>query len=146
MHKYLIVRSLPCVTSEEDTNIKALVTAWLKSLPHTDPSTSSALEGWIEDYFYQALDWVTKSGELVVNTTQVGVAMNGLSHLVGVASKAEFACALVRGLGGNLPQPTKEKFAKEVRRSPCLTDTCTAYYTPTNLRLLSLISLIRCST
>lgn len=98
--------------------MKALVTAWLKSLPQTDPSS---LEGWIEDYFYQALDWVMRSGELVVNTTQVGVAMNGLSHLVGVASKAEFACALVRGLGGNLPQTTKEKFAKEVRECPVST-------------------------
>ena len=57
-----------------------------------------------------------KSGDLVINTTQVGVAMNGLSHLVGVVSKAEFACALVRGLGGNLPMPTREKFAKEVWR------------------------------
>lgn len=138
--------SLPRVTSEEDTNIKALVTAWLKSLPHTDPSTSSALEGWIEDYFYQALDWVTKSGELVVNTTQVGVAMNGLSHLVGVASKAEFACALVRGLGGNLPQPTKEKFAKEVRRSPCLSDTDVQPTTHPLTSAFSPSSLTRCST
>ena len=101
----------PPLSSDEDTNIKALVTAWLKSLP---PSPLSLLEGWIEDYFYQALDWVVRCGDLVVNTTQVGVAMNGLSHLVGVASKAEFACALVRGLGGNLPLPTRERFAKEV--------------------------------
>ena len=50
----------------------------------------------------------------MVETSPVGVAMNGLSHLVGVGSKDEFACALVRGLGGNLPVPTREKFAKEV--------------------------------
>ena len=99
--------------SDEDTNIKALVTGWLQSLP-TSPAVSS-LEGWIEDHFYQALDWVIKNGDLVVNTTQVGVAMNGLSHLMGVASKAEFACALIRGLGGNLPLSTREKFAKEVK-------------------------------
>ena len=105
--------SLPHVSSDEDTNIKALVTGWLQSLPPSP--TLSSLEGWIEDYFHQALDWVVRSGDLVVNTTVVGVAMNGLSHLVGVASKAEFACALVRGLGGNLPLPTREKFAKEVR-------------------------------
>ena len=103
--------SLP-PSSDEDTNIKALVTGWLQSHPPS-PSLSS-LEGWIEDYFHQALDWVVRGGDLVVNTTVVGVAMNGLSHLVGVASKAEFACALVRGLGGNLPLPTREKFAKEV--------------------------------
>ena len=101
--------------SDEDTNIKALVAGWLKSLPSSP--TLPSLEGWVEDYFHQALDWVLKNGDLVVNTTQVGVAMNGLSHLVGVASKAEFACALVRGLGGNLPLPTREKFAKEVTLS-----------------------------
>ena len=103
--------------SDEDTDIKALVTGWLKSLPNSDNSSFSALEGWIDDYFYRALDWVMKSSDLVVDTTLVGMAMNGLSHLVGVASKAEFACALVRGLGGNLPLPTREKFAKEVRSS-----------------------------
>lgn len=135
LHVYKVVivsGSSPHVPSDEDTNIKALVTAWLKSL-----SASSLLEGWIEDYFYQALDWVMKSGELVVNTTQVGVAMNGLSHLVGVASKAEFACALVRGLGGNLPQPTKEKFAKEV--SMFVYHRCRAYCTSTSLHPSSLL-------
>ncbi len=55
-----------------------------------------------------------KANDFVVETTLVGVAMNGLSHLVGVASKAQFACALVRGLGGNLSPQTVEKFAKEV--------------------------------
>ena len=100
-------------SSDEDTNIKALVTGWFQSLPPS-PAASS-LEGWIEDHFYQALDWVIKNGDLVINTTQVGVAMNGLSHLMGVASKAEFACALIRGLGGNLPLSTREKFAKEVK-------------------------------
>ena len=121
------------LSSDEDTNIKALVTGWLHSLPPS-PAASS-LEGWIEDYFHQALDWVLRSGDLVVGTTQVGVAMNGLSHLVGVASKAEFACALVRGLGGNLPQSSREKFAKEVRtiECVCITDTL-------------IVCSIRCST
>ena len=41
--------------------------------------------------------------------------MNGLSHLTDTSCKAEFACALMRGLGGNLGPQTREKFAKEVR-------------------------------
>ena len=114
IHVYTSYVPLHLPHSDEDTDIKALVTGWLKSLPNSD---SSALEGWIDDYFYRALDWVMKNNDLVVDTTLVGMAMNGLSHLVGVASKAEFACALVRGLGGNLPLPTREKFAKEVRSS-----------------------------
>ena len=55
-----------------------------------------------------------KANDFVVDTTLVGVALNGLSHLVGVGCKGEFACALVRGLGGNLAPNTQEKFAKEV--------------------------------
>lgn len=74
----------------------------------------SQLEGWLEDYFYRALDWVMKANDFVVDTTLVGVAMNGLSHLMGVSCKAEFVCALIRGLGGNLQPSTREKFAKEV--------------------------------
>ena len=97
--------------SDEDTDIRALVTAWLKALPVENPH----LEGWLDDHFYHALDWVMKASDFVVDTTLVGVAMNGLSHLVGVRCKAEFACALVRGLGGNLAPDTQEKFAKEVR-------------------------------
>ena len=73
-----------------------------------------SLEGWVEDYFYRALDWVCGTGDLVVDTTPVGVALNGLSHLAGVQSKGEFACALMRGLGTNLGPETCKNFAKEV--------------------------------
>ena len=99
-----------CHCSDEDTDIRALVTAWLKARPVENPH----LEGWLDDHFYHALDWVMKANDFVVDTTLVGVAMNGLSHLVGIRCKAEFACALVRGLGGNLAPNTQEKFAKEV--------------------------------
>lgn len=60
-----------------------------------------------------------KANDFVVDTTLVGVALNGLSHLVGVGCKGEFACALVRGLGGNLAPNTQEKFAKEVQFVYC---------------------------
>ena len=88
--------------------------AWIKTLPKEHDSVSIQLEGWLEDYFYKALDWVTKNGDYVVDTTLVGVAMNGLSHLVGVSCKVEFICALSRGLGANLKREAREKFAKEV--------------------------------
>ena len=55
-----------------------------------------------------------KANDFVVDTTLVGVAMNGLSHLVDVCCKAEFVCALVRGLGGNLQPGTREKLVKEM--------------------------------
>lgn len=113
MYTYLYVFiSMSC--SDEDTDVKAIVKAWLKS-----SSSSSLLEGWIEDYFYQALDWVLKTGESIVESTLVGLVMNGLSHLVGVSSKGEFSCSLVRGLGGNLTTATRTEFAKQVNSFPC---------------------------
>ena len=106
--------------SDEDTDVRALVSAWMKALPasgsHGEDHTHShsQLEGWLEDFFYKSLDWVMKANDFVIETTLVGVAMNGLSHLVGVSCKAEFVCALISGLGGNLQPLTREKFAKEV--------------------------------
>ena len=105
--------------SDEDTDVKAIVKAWLRSSSSSSP-LSPHLEGWIEDYFYQGLDWILKTGESVVETTLVGLVMNGLSHLVGVASKGEFSCALVRGLGGNLTSTTRTEFAKQVSKTQLL--------------------------
>ena len=96
--------------SDEDTDIKALVSSWMKGLS----GNSTQLQQWIEDCFYQALDWVIAADDFVVDTTLVGVAMNGLSHLVGITCKSEFTCALMRGLGANLGVTTRETFAKEV--------------------------------
>ena len=72
------------------------------------------LEAFLEDHFYKALDWVLKQNEFVVETSLVGVVMNGLSHMHGVKVKSEFACSLIRGLGGNLSSSVKTAFAKEV--------------------------------
>lgn len=40
--------------------------------------------------------------------------MNGLSHFHQVVNKAHFAVCLVRGIGGNLSEASREMFAKEV--------------------------------
>ena len=37
--------------------MKALVTAWLAK---QDPDARENLQGWIDDYFYKALEWVLK--------------------------------------------------------------------------------------
>ena len=99
--------------SDEETDIKALVASWLKSLSQSP--TSSHLEGWMEDYFYKALNWVISTDDFVVETTLVGVALNGLSHLVHVTNKSQFACALIKGLGGNLGEQSRLNFAKMVK-------------------------------
>ncbi len=53
--------SLRC--SDEDTDVKALVTAWLAK---QDPDARENLQGWLDDYFYKALEWVLKQ---VLNDT-----------------------------------------------------------------------------
>ena len=50
----------------------------------------------------------------MVDTTLVGVVMNGLSHFCAVQDKSHFAVCLIRGLGGNLPEAMREKFAADV--------------------------------
>ncbi len=96
--------------SDEDTDIKALVSAWL----HKHAQNNTSLEGWMEDYLYSSLSWVMKAGDFVVDTTLVGVALNALSHLKGVTCLTEFVCALARGLGGNLQPITRETFTKDL--------------------------------
>ncbi|XP_071126281.1 cytoplasmic dynein 2 heavy chain 1-like isoform X2 [Mytilus edulis] len=97
--------------SDEDTDVKALVSSWLSSQPDSD---QQILSGWIEDYFYKAVEWVLKRSDFVVDTSLVGCVLNGLSHLHNVRNKAHFAVCLIHGLGGNLNEGSREEFAKEV--------------------------------
>ena len=97
--------------SDEDTNIKAVVDSWLIG---QDENNRKYLEPNIEQYFFKALEWVLQAGESQVETTLVGWVLNGLSHLNNVNSKTHFALALIRGLGGNLPESKRIEFAKEV--------------------------------
>lgn len=98
------------VCSNEDTDVKALVSMWLKNQPKED---QQRLEGWLEDFFYKGLDWVLKQNNSVVDTTLIGTTLNGLSHIKGVKTRAGFACALMRGLGGNLGFNSYPQLAKE---------------------------------
>eukprot|EP00050_Salpingoeca_kvevrii_P020215 m.95860 g.95860 ORF g.95860 m.95860 type:complete len:4292 (+) comp8765_c0_seq1:164-13039(+) len=98
--------------SEEDINIKAIVTTWLQ---RQDEMHRSKLELFVEDFFYRALDWVSKnSAHLIVPQSIVGLAHDGLSQVRRAENKAEFACGLIRGLGGNLDEQLRERFIREV--------------------------------
>ncbi len=99
--------------SDEDTDIKALVEAWLKSVTSSGDSATLQLRDWINDYFHRALKWVMGK-ELIVETTIVGMTMNGLSHLVGAATKEEFLCGLIRGLGSNISPENQAELSNEV--------------------------------
>ncbi|XP_063970614.1 cytoplasmic dynein 2 heavy chain 1 [Lytechinus pictus] len=97
--------------SDEDTEIKDLVQSWLS---HQPEESRNRLEAWIGDHFYRALEWVMRQGDFVVDTSLVGVVMNGLSHLRGAECTSDFTIKLIRGLGANLPEATRMNFAKEV--------------------------------
>lgn len=55
-----------------------------------------------------------REGSFVVETTKVGLVLNGLSHINGVTRKGEFVLGLIRGLGGNLTLEKRSALAKEV--------------------------------
>ena len=50
----------------------------------------------------------------MVETSLVGNVLNGLSHFHRVRDRAQFAMCLIRGLGGNLTETSREEFAKQV--------------------------------
>ena len=97
--------------SDEDADVKAVIHSWLAKEPE---ETRLSTEQYINDYFSEAHNWIKKQNDFVVETTLIGTVLNGLSHLHGVHDKSLFALGLIRGLGGNLTEKTKEAFAREV--------------------------------
>jgi dynein heavy chain 2 len=97
--------------SDEDIDTRRVVTRWLLG---QDADLRPRLEGWLDDLFYRALDYVVALGAFVVETTLVGTVLNGLGGVGGATSKLAFVAGLVRGLGGNLGVGDRTAFAKEV--------------------------------
>jgi hypothetical protein len=95
----------------QDTNIAGLVSAWTARQPE---ETQDPLKRLLEEMFFKAVDWCTKANDAVIETSLVGLVLNGLSHLAGATNRLQFGVGLVRGLGGNLNPGTRETFAKEV--------------------------------
>ena len=98
--------------SSEDIDTKAQVNSWLK-VRSRGAEVPPQLEGWIEDFFYRSLSLASSLGQSV-QTTVTGLMVNGLTHVCGAVTKEDFACRLVRGLGGNMSQSKKQELAKQV--------------------------------
>lgn len=94
---------------QESSDINCIVNCWVRRQPE---EKQMKLSSWIDDCFFKALDWVVKDSSAVVETTHAGVVNGALSHLVGVSTKAEFACAAVRGFGSNLPLDRRNELAR----------------------------------
>jgi dynein heavy chain 2 len=96
--------------SDEDVDVRRVVSTWLMQQPE---AIRSDLTTWCEDLFYRALEDAL-SQEFVVETTKVGTVLNGLSHIQGASTKADFVLGLVRGLGSNLPVEERGAYAKSL--------------------------------
>ncbi|KAG8224814.1 hypothetical protein J437_LFUL002260 [Ladona fulva] len=97
--------------SEADVEAKVVINSWMKN-----KSNSRLLAHLIDDYLYKAVEWVANEGEVAVGKAAQTVALlqSVLVHLEdGVDSKAQFAVALIRGLGSNLSVSSRENFAKQ---------------------------------
>lgn len=100
--------------SEEDMEAKILVQGWIETCPEEH---RVQIQDWINDYFYKMLEWVDNNvaaAEIVVKQSKMGLALNALAQLRDVTSKSEFACALIRGLGGPMVLETRTNLAREV--------------------------------
>ncbi|GIY28883.1 cytoplasmic dynein 2 heavy chain 1 [Caerostris darwini] len=97
--------------SNEDVNVKSLVTAWLLQ---QDENNRLTIETFIEDYFYKALDWVLKQNDFVLETSVTGTIINGLSHLKDSKNMSQFAVNLSRGLGSNLKKSSRDALIREI--------------------------------
>ena len=97
--------------SDEDTNVTGLVNSWIR---RQEEDKQDNLQRLISDLFYKAIDWCVKANDMVIETSLVGLVLNGLSHLENVGNRSEFAVGLIKGLGGNLNTNTRNSFAEEV--------------------------------
>ncbi|KAI8908484.1 dynein heavy chain and region D6 of dynein motor-domain-containing protein [Gorgonomyces haynaldii] len=97
--------------SDETLDFGIMIDAWVKKQPKEQ---QEKLKGWISDYFLRSLKWIWCNAELVVETTKLGLVLNGLSHLSKASDKTSFLVGLVRGLGANLSIEKRQKFAIEI--------------------------------
>eukprot|EP01135_Chromosphaera_perkinsii_P005308 Nk52_evm1s338 gene=Nk52_evmTU1s338 len=97
--------------NEEELEFKTIVKPWLESQPS---SNQAALEGLMEDYFYDALNMILNLDRNVIGTTKIGILKNGISHLNQCSNRLEFLAGLIRGLGGGLDVDDRARFAEEI--------------------------------
>ena len=105
--------------SEEDVDVKPLVTSWILKQPEDQ---QARLESWFDELFYRALDWLYKGNhELAIETTRMGMVSNVLGHLVQEEhgpglTKQNFLLAICRGFGGNVSEDDRNILTREAFR------------------------------
>lgn len=93
---------------DETLEVNALIEAWLLKRPI---ESQESLKRFINEYFLRSLSWIKDNIQFVVDTTQHGNIMNGLSHLSNFSNKRALLYGLIRGLGANMKSSDRTLFA-----------------------------------
>jgi hypothetical protein len=64
-----------------------------------------------EELFLKGLDWVQAQENPLVETTRVGLVLNGFSQINDCTARPQFIIGLVRGLAGGLAPEVRAQFA-----------------------------------
>jgi dynein heavy chain 2 len=94
--------------SEEDVHPKYTVKSHLADLP---AARQDFLNPLITKYVFPSIDWIVKSGSLVVTTTRMGLLQTALNQTADAVNEADFVTSLIRGLGGALVPTAQDDFA-----------------------------------
>jgi len=72
--------------SEEDVDVSRITKTWLL---RQDDKIQNKLSSWMDDIFYQALQWtLQRQDNFVVETTKIGIVKNALSYMNNIHSKS----------------------------------------------------------
>ncbi|GAB5365644.1 hypothetical protein AAMO2058_001075600 [Amorphochlora amoebiformis] len=79
--------------SEEDVDVKALVSSWVSK---RDKGLQPKFTAWMNAIFYSALDWVLGMNCLVVKMSKMGLVNAAFSQVEKAETKMEFMLGIIR--------------------------------------------------
>ena len=129
--------------SKEEIDIKAVVNSWLNvHIARLPKLQQSFIQDCVDKHFYRCLEMVQSLEALVIDSSIIGIVYNGLSHLVYVNCKEEFALAMIRGFGCILNIKARQQLSKDILQllsitAPNPNDPCDVYYDSASLSLKS---------
>eukprot|EP00056_Hartaetosiga_gracilis_P017754 m.8317 g.8317 ORF g.8317 m.8317 type:complete len:4146 (-) comp6080_c0_seq1:66-12503(-) len=99
--------------SDEDTDTKSLVRAWVED--NVPEEYCLVVDDFLNDHFFRSLDFVLDSStSLMATQGRVGLVFNALSQIKGVFTTTELAVRVIRGLGGALSIERRSDLAKHL--------------------------------
>ncbi|KAK4887690.1 hypothetical protein RN001_003961 [Aquatica leii] len=94
--------------SEEDLDVSNVLAKFALKM------NTSAWENYGQEYFCKALEWITNDTELLTTTSQISIALTGLSQLSDASTKTEIFIGILNGLGGYLSLASRQMFTENL--------------------------------